>query len=219
MNESLDEIEETVEAFRAGDKFDLEDFDREEWRLARAVPLARYWSGEVAPPERHAEARFIWTDDALTVLFVCRQAEPLVVNESPQLARKTVGLWERDVCELFIAPDRDSPERYYEFEAAPTGEWLDLRLRLTPEGRETDWDFDSGMRAAARVAEGRIRIALRVPWRAFGGRAPSAGEVWRANLFRCVGAGASRGYLAWRPTHTPEPQFHVPEKFGLLRFV
>jgi hypothetical protein len=24
--------------------------------------------------------------------------------------------------------------------------------------------------------------------------------------------------MAWQPTHTPQPNFHVPEKFGLLKF-
>jgi hypothetical protein len=110
-------------------------------------------------------------------------------------------------------------ERYFEFEVAPTGEWLDLALRKTPEGRETDWGFYSGMTAAARVAEDALTLAMRVPWEAFGVvEVPRAGALWRVNLFRCVGAGESRGYLAWQPTCAPEPNFHVPEKFGWLLF-
>lgn len=218
MNASLFETTDAVEAFRTEADVGVSDFDHDAWSLARAVHIVRYWSGEAAPPERHAEARLLWNDEALTVRFVCRQAEPLIVSETPRLERKTIGLWDRDVCEIFIAPGPCDPERYYEFEAAPTGEWLDLRLRLTPQGRETDWDFDSGMTAAERISEERIEVALRVPWSAFGVPAPRAGDIWRANIFRCVGAGESRGYLAWRPTHAPEPFFHVPEKFGRLRF-
>jgi hypothetical protein len=140
-----------------------------------------------------------------------------VVSAAPRLDRKTVGLWERDVCEIFVAPDPAAPHRYFEFEAAPTGEWLDLAITLTAEGRETDWDYCSGMTAAARLEGRTLTVGMRVPWAALGGP-PRAGESWRANLFRCVGSDPARGYLAWRPTHTPEPGFHVPEKFGLLRF-
>ena len=43
-------------------------------------------------------------------------------------------------------------------------------------------------------------------------------EQWRANLFRCVGSGDTRGYLAWQPTRTPEPAFHLPAAFGWLKF-
>ena len=150
--------------------------------------------------------------------FVCRQEELLVVSATPQRERKTLGLWDRDVCEIFVAPNVERPEQYYEFEAAPTGEWVDLRIEQTPAGRRTDTEYESGMSAAARVDRDAVTIALRVPWAAFGREAPRAGERWRANLFRCVGAGETRGYLAWQPTRTAQPNFHVPAAFGWLRF-
>ncbi|HVF86279.1 MAG TPA: sugar-binding protein, partial [Pyrinomonadaceae bacterium] len=117
------------------------EFDHEEWERAKPVLIERYWSGEMAPAGRHAEARVIWTEEALNLRFVCRQSEPLVVSESPALNQKIIGLWERDVCEIFLAPDADAPERYFEFEAAPTGEWLDLRIHTTLTERETDWHY------------------------------------------------------------------------------
>jgi hypothetical protein len=193
------------------------DLDHAAWRGARPVKIARLWSGEDAPPARHAEARLLWVADALLVRFVCRQEEPLIVSPAPKLGEKTIGLWDRDVCELFVAPGPEEPRRYFEFEAAPTGEWLDLALEKTGTGRVTDWDYQSGMTVAARVGEGEVTLAMRVPFSALG-RAPARGDVWRANLFRCVGLGPSR-HLAWLPTRTPEPNFHVPEKFGRLKFV
>ena len=195
----------------------VSELDSEAWMAAPAVPLRRYWSGETAPVGRHAEARLLWSEWALSVRFVCRQTEPLVISRHPQTERKTIALWDRDVCELFISPDASRPERYYEFEAAPTGEWLDLVVHQRRDVRETDWDFHSGMTVAARVTKDTVTIAMRVPWEALG-RAPQAGERWRANLFRCVGAGATRGYLVWRPTYTDEPSFHVPTAFGWIEF-
>ena len=208
-----------VEARRARANIDVAELDHEEWTRARAVRLARYWSGEVAPFARQAEARLLWDAQALYARFVYEQREPFIVSEQPQLERKSLGLWDRDVCEMFVAPRADEPERYFEFEVAPTGEWLDLAIRKTAGGRETDWDFHSGMTAAARINAGCVTLVLRVPWEAFGRARPQAGERWRVNLFRCVGAGAGRrGYVAWQPTLAPEPNFHVPEKFGWLLF-
>jgi alpha-galactosidase len=194
------------------------DLDHEAWNAAQVVAIKRYWSGEDAPVGRHAEARLLWSNEALCARFICRQTEPLVVNNHPLTKRKTMGLWDRDVCELFIAPDAREPERYFEFEAAPTGEWLDLLIHHKLDERETDWEFHSGMTAAARVTAGRITIAMRIPWGALG-VVPQPGDEWRANLFRCVGTGRTRGYLAWRPTRTEEPGFHVPAAFGWIRFV
>jgi hypothetical protein len=217
------EMEATLEVYRARVEVEAAALDDAEWERARPVRLARYWSGAEAPPERRAEARLIWTDDALGVRFFCRQAEPLIINGTPRLAEKTIGLWERDVCEIFIAPDAEKLERYFEFEVAPTGEWLDLAIRLTATGRETDWQFQSGMTAAARVEADAITLAMRIPWAAMRGEtsqlaAPRAGARWRANLYRCVGQDPQRGYLAWQPTLTPQPNFHVPHRFGWLEF-
>ncbi len=194
------------------------DFDSAEWQRAEAVPITRYWSGEPAPAARHAEARLLRTDDALLVRFMCRQDEPLIINLTPQTEEKTIGLWDRDVCEIFVVPDGEEPDRYYEFEVAPTGEWLDLEIRHTSQGRETNFQFRSGMTVAAHVAEDGVRLAMRIPWEAFGRAPERENEAWRANLLRCVGAGETRGYLAWRPTRTAIPDFHVPEVFGKLIF-
>jgi hypothetical protein len=191
--------------------------DHPEWLKSKPIQIMRYWSGKEAPASRHAEARIVWSDESLGVRFVCAQKEPLIVNPNPQLEKKTMGLWDRDVCEIFIAPDPEQPNRYFEFEAAPTGEWIDLAIHVTPARRETDWEFHSGMTAAARVAADRITIAMHIPWDDWIHK-PQRGERWRVNLFRCVGAGVERGYLAWQPTLTPEPAFHVPEAFGWLTF-
>lgn len=211
-----------IEAQRVHVEVPAAELEHEAWEKAPSVFITHYWSGEVAPIGRHAEARLIWSDEALCVRFVCRQNEPLVVNRAPLLDRKAIGLWDRDACEIFIAPDALRPERYFEFEAAPTGEWLDLRIHWMPDGRETDWDFQSGMTTAARIAECEITIAMRLPWEGFGMLTPPhAGERWLVNLFRCIGAeedDASRGYLAWQPTRTARPNFHVPEAFGWFCF-
>jgi hypothetical protein len=187
------------------------------WRECQPITINRYWSGEPAPSARHAEARICWSDEALYVRFVCNQQEPLVVSSNPATDKKTLGLWDRDVCEIFLAPDPKNPSRYFEFEAAPTGEWVDLGITLTPSGRETDWDLASGLTVAAKFEHEQLLVGMRIPWSETIPK-PEPGEVWRVNLFRCVGPEAPERYLAWQPTRTPEPNFHVPEAFGALRF-
>ncbi len=193
------------------------DLDRAEWSHAQPVRIDRYWSGAVAPTDRQAEARMLWSSKAFHIRFICSQREPMVVSRTPQFSHKTMNLWDRDVCEIFIAPDPNVLERYFEFEAAPTGEWLDVAIHITPEKRESDWEFHSGMTTAARVEADRIIIAMRIPWNHWI-HEPQKGERWRANLFRCIGSGAARGYLAWHPTRTPQANFHVPQAFGWLFF-
>jgi hypothetical protein len=197
--------------------FAIDDLAADEWQRAEPVQIALYWNGKTAPSGRSASARLLWSNTALYVRFDCRQDEPLFLNENPQTAAKTMRLWEHDVCELFLGPDKHEPRRYAEFEIAPTGEWLDLTVDWTKD-EPRDWEYRSGMTAFSLIEADRVVMVMRIPWAAFD-RRPDPGELWLGNLFRQVGSGETRGYLAWSPTMTDEPQFHAPEKFGEFVFV
>jgi alpha-galactosidase len=196
----------------------IADLDHPEWYSSPETLIATYWSGEQAPVTHHFEARLLWSQTGLYVRFDANQQGPPVVNPDPDLFSKAAGLWERDVCEIFIAADRSQPNRYFEFEVAPTGEWLDLSLESTSGERLTDWGYRSGMEASARIMDGRVLMAIKVPFASLA-LPPVPGDIWLGNIFRCVGSGPFRGYLAWQPTETGEPDFHVPAKFGHFKFV
>ena len=199
--------------------FQISDFENGVWHQTDEIALCSYWSGARAEIERQAKARVMWSDEALFVRFEGNQREPLIINNKPDTKEKSIGLWERDVFEIFVAPDTKKPEKYFEFEVAPTGEWLDARIEILEDGRrETNFQYNSGMKTAALILEDKIFSAIKIGWEAFG-RKPEETDVWRGNLFRCVGSGENRGYLAWRPTATITPNFHVPEKFGYFEFV
>jgi len=216
----------TIEARFTATDLKVADLTNAEWDTAATLQINRYWSGAPAPLERQAEARILWSKKALHLRFICHQAEPLVVSDKPQTEKKTMGLWNRDVCEIFIAPDEHAIERYFEFEAAPNGEWVDVAIHWSPTRRESDWQFSSGMSCAAmktitKSGAGNdlelVWIGMRIPWNHWI-HEPQKGERWRVNLFRCVGKDPNRGYLAWQPTKTPQPAFHLPKVFGWLLF-
>lgn len=198
--------------------FSVAEFNYDNWKQAVEVRIEKYWSGEIAPAGRHFKAKLLWSDSAFYVRFEVNQNEPLIVSDAPNLKSKTRGLWDRDVCEIFLAPDKNEPRRYFEFEIAPNGEWIDLEIYQKTDERITDFDYESGMETAAKIEEDKIFMAIKIGWKAFGGK-PNAGDIWLGNLFRAVGAGETRGYLAWSPTGTEKPNFHVPERFGEFEFV
>jgi hypothetical protein len=197
--------------------FSISEFDHKNWQNVQDILIKKYWSGENAPIERHFKVKLLWSDSVFYVRFEANQAEPLVISEKPNLNSKTKGLWDRDVCEIFVAPNREEPRKYFEFEIAPNGEWIDLGIHQTPDKRETDWDYHSGMQSSVKIEPGKITMAIKIEWKAFG-KTPKTDEVWLGNLFRCVGSGETRGYLTWQPTGTPEPAFHVPQAFGDFEF-
>jgi hypothetical protein len=196
---------------------DISKLDDPAWNAAQPATVKTYWSGEQAPTGRLFTAHLLWSKTALYVRFTANQDEPLIVADKPDVGKKSMGLWDRDVCEIFIAPNSKTPNKYFEFEVAPTGEWIDLAIEVLPDRRVTDWDYHSGMSSSVRIIKGEIQMAIRIEWKALGA-SPAIGDKWRGNLFRCVGKDPNRGYLAWQPTMTKEPAFHVPSKFGLFVF-
>ena len=103
---------------------------------------------------------------------------------------------------------------YKEFEVSPNGQWLDLDI--TPQGLR---HITSGMSSNVALDEAtQVWTAdLAIPMAAITQNFDPA-QAWRVNFFRCEGVDPQRFYSAWQPTNTPTPNFHVPEKFGTLRF-
>jgi len=114
-----------------------------------------------------------------------------------------------------VEGDYDTPyASYKEFEIAPNGMWIDLDI--IPSGRG---DLKSGLTRSVRVdAERKVWTAeLAIPMSALTTKFdPSA--KWRVNFYRVEGKAEPREYMAWQPTMSPQPNFHVPERFGTLRF-
>lgn len=169
--------------------FPVNELDNKSWEKAKEVTIDKYWPGETAPIGRHFKAKLLWSNAALYVRFEANQTEPLIVSDAPNLKTKTKGLWDRDVCEIFLAPNKNEPRRYFEFEIAPNGEWIDLGIHQKPDERITDWDYVSGMQSAARIEKDRVVMAFKVEWKAFG-KTPNAGDVWLGNIF--VASGKTR---------------------------
>ena len=207
-----------IKISRLENDFSISDFENKLWEKSEIVLIDKYWAGDKAPNGRHFTAKLLWSNSALYVRFEANQTEPLIISETPKTKTKTPGLWDRDVCEIFVAPDVNEPNKYYEFEIAPNGEWIDLALLQTSGKRETDFEYNSEMQTAAQIEKDKVTMAIKIEWKAFG-KTPQVGDVWLGNLYRCVGSGETRGYLAWSPTETEKPNFHVPEKFGEFEFV
>lgn len=183
------------------------------WNLAPPVRFAWDWQGENADLVRETEVRVLWNNAFLYLRFLCRYRTLTVFADSDANGRRD-QLWDRDVAEVFLQTDRSQPRRYWEFEISPNGMWVDLEI--SPDGKR---DPASGMKSRVAVNEAdKIWTAeLALPMAVLmAGFDPS--QEWRVNFFRVEGTTEPRFYSAWRPTYTPQPDFHVPEAFGILRF-
>ena len=183
------------------------------WRMSEPISFCSDWRGENPDPGLETEVRALWSASNLYLRFTCRYRQLFVFEDCDPNGRRD-HLWDRDVAEAFLQPE-PSPERYYkEFEVAPNGMWIDLNI--TPSGLA---DLKSGIARSVHVDELNCTwvAELKLPFKSLV-REFDASKVWRANFYRIEGRTEPRQYIAWQPTLTPEPNFHVPEAFGRLRF-
>jgi alpha-galactosidase len=208
----------TAIALQLTSPVDLEGFPPSAaWDVAPPITFDSDWQAKNSDPQRQTEVRLLWISETLFLRFRCF-FRTLTVFPSDDLAAEPSGrrwqLWDRDVAEVFLQPNPSEPHRYFEFEVSPNGLWIDLDIR--PDEK---LDPHSGLKV--RTGHGvckKIWLAeLAIPMRAL---TPSfdPASSWRANFFRCEGPCEPRFYSAWRPTHTPQPNFHVPEAFGTFCF-
>jgi hypothetical protein len=190
------------------------------WKHAASQSMYKDCSRQIDYPHLKSEIRAFWTDTDLYLLFRC----PYTVlnlflpasNNGPR-----VGLWDRDVVEMFLGDDWTNIRHYREFEIAPTGDWIDLAIDLDHKSYDHNWR--SGWHTMARIDEANKiwYAAARIPLSAVSTKPVQDGTKWRMNLYRIDGLGADpqRHFLCWQPTcvQNRDPN-HVPEHFGTLVF-
>ncbi|HSV72373.1 MAG TPA: carbohydrate-binding family 9-like protein [Chthonomonadales bacterium] len=148
-----------------------------------------------------------------------------------RLTRRDDPVYNEEVVEAFLSPTGDV-RRYYELELSPRNVVFDARVDSPDLRRDTMtvnvlWDcpgLQTGVRIRGQLNH-RSRRAhwwsaeIAVPFAAFPeAHPPRAGDVCRANFYR-IDRSAPGEYTAWSPTLRSPADFHVPERFGVLRFV
>jgi len=183
------------------------------WRRAKPISFCTDWQGQNPDPERETQVSALWSPETLYLRFECRFRSLFVFDDSNADGHRD-QLWDRDVVEAFLQPDARQERFYKEFEVSPNGMWIDLDI--FPGGRA---NLKSGLRRSvacddrAREWKAELAIPMKALVTTFDAKA-----VWRANFYRVEGSQEPRAYMAWQATNTRNPDFHVPQTFGKLRF-
>lgn len=181
------------------------------WEAAPAVTFDTDWSG--ARTKTSTRVRTLWSKGALFVLWELEEAG-IAVDASRPVKIEREKLYEEDCVELFLASDAATPTRYFEVEVGPLGHFFDIAV--DKKANKSDTALASQAQIATTVDRDRrratIEVALRSPDVA---RALAPGAKLPFALYRMEGR-SPRLYLAWSPTRTPKPNFHVPDAFGTL---
>jgi predicted TIM-barrel fold metal-dependent hydrolase len=181
------------------------------WSKATPVSIEYQSRTSESRPSIATRVLALWSDQFLYLGYEAPYTE-LTVFEPPFMDKERLGLWDKDVVEAFIASNPENLRHYTEYEVAPTGEKLDLILKLPDKDFEWSSQFETPVHVDAKQKV--WTTVMKIPMKALTDVPPKKGARWRMNLFRCDKA--HNAYLAWSPTL--QGSFHVPEKFGWLEF-
>ncbi|MDB5221091.1 MAG: hypothetical protein JWO86_9018 [Myxococcaceae bacterium] len=181
------------------------------WNDAAPVSFDTDWSG--AKTKTSTRVRAAWSKSALYVLWELEGAG-IDVDATRPLKTEREKLYEEDCVELFFTPDPAQRTRYFEVEVGPLGHFFDLGVDRKTNKSDIAWS--SQPEIATKVDRDRhratIEVALRAPEIV---HALESGKRLPFALYRMEGK-SPRLYLAWSPTKTAKPNFHVPDAFGAL---
>jgi hypothetical protein len=182
------------------------------------VPMPPFRRSEDAGPARWpTTVRLALARATLHVRFDCEDDDPWGTY-----LRRDDPLYEQEVVEVFLAVGDADPARYYEFEVSPVGSLLDAVV-TNPGTSRRDLRADLGWncpglswRATAFPEAAFWRAELAIPLRSL--TDSRASGTWRANFHRIERPrGGTDEFSSWSPTLVSPPDFHKPERFGVLR--
>ncbi|MBV9762987.1 MAG: carbohydrate-binding family 9-like protein [Acidobacteriaceae bacterium] len=196
------------------------DPEAEVWKNAASQIMDKDCQRVITYKNLATEIRAFWTDENLYLLFKCPYTN-LNLFLPPNNSAAHVGLWDRDVVEMFLGYDWKNIRHYREFEIAPTGDWIDLAIDLDHDSYDHSWR--SGWHTKARIDEARKiwYAAAEIPLSSVSPEPVRNGTKWRGNLYRIDGLGPDpqRHFMCWQPTCVQKRDSnHVPEHFGTLIF-
>ena len=190
------------------------------WKLANWVEFDNAASGKSHYPDLTTRVASLWTETHIYFAFSSRY-DSLNIYDGEDPKRERWQLWDRDVVEVFLNPQPERVNHYFEFEVAPNNQWIDLEIDKTKEPFN-DASWNSGFAHATRIdSEHHVwATEMRIPLVAMNVKDPRPGAQWRINFFRAAGKGPDdhRQFLAW--SIIPQGKtFHVPTRFGVLKLV
>ena len=194
--------------------------DESSWLAAPAVDdfLFPWWT---AGEREQTEARILWDSAYLYVSFVARDK-----HISAVLTERDDPVSRDDAVEVFIAPDTSNVRNYFNFEFNALGTILDRSPLVKRSSAWNAEDLKVGITIDGTLndkadEDHRWTTELAIPFATFAGFAPALpprdGDVWRLNLYR-IGGAVNGQFSVWSDTRTERPQYHVPERFGVVHF-
>lgn len=177
---------------------------------------------EAYPYKPVVKFRIAHTDNSILLQYKVKEA-----SVRAKYGNDNGSVWTDSCVEFFLIPGNDNT--YYNFECNCIGTVLlgagsgrNDREHAGQEVMETikRWASLGREPFEERIGETEWEVALIIPYTAFFKNQVNSldGRDIRANFYKCGDELQTPHFLSWNPIGVENPNFHLPEYFGILRF-
>ena len=203
-------------------------WDEAPWRSANVLSIANFMPQSKSRHPR-VEAKAVYQDDGLFVFF--RVFDKYVRCVQTEYQASVCG----DSCvEFFVAPKPDRGYLNFEINCGGTMLLYHCQAKRVPGEKlihdPVPWELGRQVaiyHSLPKVVDPEIeadtewRIEYFIPFKIFdkyfGPLGPIAGQVWRANFYKCADRTSHPHWITWAPL-AAVLDFHLPQYFAPIRF-
>jgi hypothetical protein len=202
------------------------DWNKPQWQHCNAVMIENYM-GSIPKFRPTVQAKMMYDDENLYIIFSVRDRYVRCITKDIN-----GPVWEDACVEFFFSPDTSFPERYFNLEINCGGTPL-MHYNIIPGEDITmlavnDIEMIEIAHSLPRIIDPEItepvtwtieyRIPLVLIQKYSNITRPEPGIIWKANFYKIAENSSNPHYLTWSFVDNIEPDFHLPQFFGLLRF-
>lgn len=202
------------------------NWNKHQWRSVKAVHLT-YLMGKAPSFRPNVHAKMMYDKENLYVIFKVKDRFVRC------MVQEYNGPVSTDACvEFFFSPDINLPERYFNLETNAGGTPLmayhiyghkeyqkvsveDLKKIEIAHSLPSRVDKEIGT-PITWIIEYKLPVSMLEKYGSV--THPSDGNIWYANFYKTASRGSNIHYLTWSRVDNPEPNFHLPQFFGKLKF-
>lgn len=186
------------------------------YRQAPSVGKSFVVAGAPEKSPQPTSAWLFWESERLVIAFDCTDAD--IVASAPSENER--GVDAQDRVEVFLWSG-DENDTYYCIEVSPSGAVHDYAARFYRKFDDS-WSLQNWQYAVKMHPTGyRTEIAIPARDLAAIGLDYEREKTWRIGLFRADFSSErpdAPDWITWVDSRTAEPDFHVAESFGSMRF-
>lgn len=202
------------------------NWDKAQWKKIETIKIENYM-GIVSPFKPTVEAKMMYDNENVYMIF--RVKDKFVKST----VTKINGCVSCDSCvEFFFSPDKNEPLKYFNLEINAGGTPL---MQYVTEPRKKHINLEPELVEQVEIAHSlpsvvdpeitepttwtiEYRLPLSILRKHSNLSNPAPGVTWKANFYKTGSKTSNPNYITWNVVDNPQPNFHLPQFFGTIKF-